>query len=551
VRKRLSRRTFILAGLGAGAAAFARWATRPDTVLYNGRILTMSARAREVEALALAGDRVFAIGTSAEMLALADSSTQRVDLGGKRVTPGFNDAHSHPCSSGVALLTQIPLEMDSIESVKSAIHAKAAATAPGEWVVGFLYDDTKTPRPLDRADLDAAAPDHPVVVQHRGGHTAFVNSRALALVNITQSSPNPPHGEYFRDASGRHNGRVAESAAEAILALAIKPPTREDYRKGAALISKQLASRGVTSACEADGDPAVLQGYQDARDAGELMGRFYTHIDYGALDKMIAAGVHTGFGDEWVRVGAVKLFADGSISERTALLSQPYAGLGDYRGISRASRETLYEQARKAYLAGWQVGTHANGDVAIDTILGVYEQLQREVPRRDPRLRIEHCTLVTPDLVRRIRAAGVIPLPFAGYVFFHGEKMRFYGEERLKHMFAMRDFLDAGIKAAPGSDYTASPAEPMLWLRSEVTRTDANGHVWGANQRITIEEAIRCSTVHGAHASFEEGMKGGLDPGQLADLVVWDQDLLAIDPAGLMSVKPERTMLGGRWVYES
>jgi predicted amidohydrolase YtcJ len=551
VRKRLSRRTFILAGLGAGAAAFARWATRPDTVLYNGRILTMSARAREVEALALAGDRVFAIGTSAEMLALADSITQRVDLGGKRVTPGFNDAHSHPCSSGVALLTQIPLEMDSIEAVKSAIHAKAAATAPGEWVVGFLYDDTKTPRPLDRADLDAAAPDHPVVVQHRGGHTAFVNSRALALVNITQSSPNPPHGEYFRDASGRHNGRVAESAAEAILALAIKPPTREDYRKGAALISKQLASRGVTSACEADGDPAVLQGYQDARDAGELMGRFYTHIDYGALDKMIAAGVHTGFGDEWVRVGAVKLFADGSISERTALLSQPYAGLGDYRGISRASRETLYEQARKAYLAGWQVGTHANGDVAIDTILGVYEQLQREVPRRDPRLRIEHCTLVTPDLVRRIRAAGVIPLPFAGYVFFHGEKMRFYGEERLKHMFAMRDFLDAGIKAAPGSDYTASPAEPMLWLRSEVTRTDANGHVWGANQRITIEEAIRCSTVHGAHASFEEGMKGGLDPGQLADLVVWDQDLLAIDPAGLMSVKPERTMLGGRWVYES
>jgi len=551
VRKRLSRRTFILAGLGAGAAAFARWATRPDTVLYNGRILTMSARAREVEALALAGDRVFAIGTSAEMLALADSSTQRVDLGGKRVTPGFNDAHSHPCSSGVALLTQIPLEMDSIEAVKSAIHAKAAATAPGEWVVGFLYDDTKTPRPLDRADLDAAAPDHPVVVQHRGGHTAFVNSRALALVNITQSSPNPPHGEYFRDASGRHNGRVAERAAEAILALAIKPPTREDYRKGAALISKQLASRGITSACEADGDPEVLQGYQDARDAGELMGRFYTHIDYGALDKMIAAGVHTGFGDEWVRVGAVKLFADGSISERTALLSQPYAGLGDYRGISRASRETLYEQARKAYLAGWQVGTHANGDVAIDTILGVYEQLQREVPRRDPRLRIEHCTLVTPDLVRRIRAAGVIPLPFAGYVFFHGEKMRFYGEERLKHMFAMRDFLDAGIKAAPGSDYTASPAEPMLWLRSEVTRTDANGHVWGANQRITIEEAIRCSTVHGAHASFEEGMKGGLDPGQLADLVVWDQDLLAIDPAGLMSVKPERTMLGGRWVYES
>jgi predicted amidohydrolase YtcJ len=551
VRRRISRRTFVATAVAASAAAFARWDTRPDTILHNGRILTMGASNPEVEALAVAGSRVFAIGTNAEMLALAGSGARRVDLGGQRVTPGFNDAHSHPCDSGVALLTQVALDLDSLEAIKAAIRAKAAATPPGDWVVGFLYDDTKTPRPLSRGDLDAAAPDNPVVVQHRGGHTAFVNSRALALAKIEESTPNPPHGEFFRDDAGRHNGRVAEDAAEAITTLAIKSPSRDDYRKGAALISKQFASRGITSACEANGNPAILQGYQDAREAGELMGRFYTHIDYAELDKMIAAGVHTGFGDEWVRVGAVKLFADGSISERTALLSEPYAGLNGFRGISRASRETLYAQARKAYLAGWQVGTHANGDVAIDTVLGIYEQLQREFPRRDPRLRIEHCTLVTPDLVRRIKAAGVVPLPFAGYVFFHSEKMHFYGDERLKHMFAMRDFLDAGIKAAPGSDYTASPADPMLWLRSEVTRTDASGHTWGANQRITVEEAIRCSTVHGAYASFEEGIKGSLEPGRLADLVVWDHDLLAIDPTALMSVKPERTMLGGRWVYEA
>jgi predicted amidohydrolase YtcJ len=550
-RSFISRRSFIAAGLGATASAWARWDTRPDAVLYNGAILTMGTRMPEVEALALAGSRVLALGTSTEMLALAGADTRRIDLAGRRVTPGFNDAHSHPCDSGVALLTQVPLEMDSLEAIKAAIQTRAAATRPGEWVVGFLYDDTKTPRPLERGDLDAAAPEHPVVVQHRGGHTAFVNSRALALAKVAEDTPDPEHGQYFRDASGRHNGRVAERAVDAFLTLAVKAPTREDYRRGAALISRQFASRGITSACEADGNPAILQGYQDARDAGELTGRFYTHIDFGQLDSMIAAGVHTGLGDEWVRVGAVKLFADGSISERTALLSAPYAGLGDFRGISRASREALYEQARKAYLAGWQVGTHANGDVAIDTILGVYEQLQREQPRRDARLRIEHCTLVTPELVRRIKAAGVIPLPFAGYVYFHGEKMHFYGEERLKHMFAMRDFLDAGIRAAPGSDYTASPAEPMLWLRSEVTRTDASGHTWGANQRITMQEAIRCSTLHGAYASFEENIKGTLEPGQLADLVVWDHDLLKVDPETLLSVKPERTMLGGRWVYEA
>jgi predicted amidohydrolase YtcJ len=294
-----------------------------------------------------------------------------------------------------------------------------------------------------------------------------------------------------------------------------------------------------------------LQGYQDARDAGDLRMRVYAHIALDDIDKLMSAGIHTGFGDEWIRIGALKQFADGSISERTAWLSQPYVGMGDYHGLQVGSREKLYENSRKAYAAGWQLGTHANGDNAIDETLGVYEQLHREMPKRDPRFRIEHCTVLNESLIRRMSALNVIPIPFSGYVYFHGDVMHFYGNERTEQMFPMRSFLDAGLRAPDSSDYTASPSDPMMWLQSQVTRTDPKGNVWGPSQRIGIEEAIRCGTLNGAYASFEENLKGSIEPGKLADLVVLGQDPFKVDPSSLIKIPVERTMVGGKWVYES
>jgi predicted amidohydrolase YtcJ len=225
--------------------------------------------------------------------------------------------------------------------------------------------------------------------------------------------------------------------------------------------------------------------------------------------------------------------------------------MGDYRGLQVSSREDLYENSRKAHAAGWQLGTHANGDLAIDEILGVYEQVQREMPRRDPRYRIEHCTLLNPALIQRMKALNVIPAPFSCYVYFHGDVMHFYGEERLQHMFPMRDFLNAGLRPTDSSDYTASPSDPMMWLHSQVTRTDMQGKVWGANQRITVEEAICCGTINGAYASFEENIKGTISPGKLADLIVLGRDPFRSDPASLISIPVERTMMGGKWMYEA
>ena len=525
--------------------------TEPDLILHNGNIWTVNPGMPRAQAVAVSGSRFTAVGLNDEVLNLATAHTRKVDLGTKRVLPGFNDAHAHPSMSGVHHLRMLACDMSSITAIQAALRARSAQTPTGQWVLGFLYDDGKTPRPLNRRDLDEAVPDHPVLVRHRGGHTAFVNSRAFALAGVDDTTPDPPGGRFDHEPSGRLNGHVSDNAMAIFVKLTAYEPTRDDYRKGVGLVAKMMSSKGVTSVCDADAQPEDLQAYQDARDAGELVTRVYCHITYSAIDRLIATGIHTGLGDEWIRLGAVKLYTDGSISERTAWLSQDYLGVPGYHGLQLGTRDEVYEAARKTRAAGWQVATHANGDLAIDEILGIYEQVHQEVPRRDPRFRIEHCTLINEASVARMRSLGVIPVPFSCYVYFHGDVMHFYGEERLKQMFAMRTFLDAELRPTDSSDYTASPSHPMMWLQSQVTRADMNGHQWGLNQRITVEEAIRCGTIHGAYASFEEAQKGSIEPGKLADLVVLDRDPLTADPSSLIQIAVERTMVGGKWVYES
>ena len=547
-----SRREF-LGALGA-FSLFPLEQERPDLILYNGNILTVNDREPRAEAVAVRQDRFLAVGSNSDVLHLASAATKKIDLGGKTVTPGFIDAHSHPAEAGLMHLRMVDCDLRSIPAIQAALRERAAKTPAGDWVLGFKYDDTKTEegRPLTVADLDAAVPDHPVHVEHRGGHTSYSNSLAFRKAGIDEKTPDPPGGRIDRDpATGKLTGRVAESANDFFDRTIPRHFTRDDHRDGVKLVSKMLARTGITSATEAQGTPTDLLAYQDAHESGDLLYRAYCFINFHFLDAMIAAGNRTGLGDEWVRVGAVKLVCDGSISERTARLSAPYEGRPDDYGILVMTEEELYTHGRKAHLAGWQVGTHANGDVAIDTTLGVYERLQKENPRRDPRFRLEHCTVVNDGLIARIKALGAIPTPFSTYVYYHGEKMRFYGAERLNHMFALRSFLDAGIRPTQASDYPPGEFIPMMALQSEVTRTDRKGHVWGPQQRITVEEAIRVGTLYGAYASYEENLKGSIEAGKLADLVVLGRDPLKENPSTLLTIPVERTMAGGRWTFES
>ena len=545
----LSRREF--AGL-LGATALSAASTEPELILLNGMIHTIDPANPQAEAVAIANGRFLAVGTNSEISAYASSRTKRIDLGRFSVFPGFIDAHMHVAQSGLEHLQSVDTDLPSIAAIKDAIRKRASDTPAGNWVLGFKYDDTKMAegRPINRQDLDEAAPNNPVYVQHRGGHTAFVNSAALNKADINDQTPNPAGGAYEHGADGKLTGRIMDNGNAAFRSKIPSTATRSDRRDGVKLITQLLVRAGVTSAHDALGNPDDLLAYQDAYEAGDLHARIYCLIGAPHIDKMIRAGIRTGLGNEWVRVGAMKLMLDGSISERTARLSQPYVGRPNDYGILIMGEEEMYTWARKAHLAGWQIASHANGDGTIDQALRVYERLQRESPRNDPRFRLEHCTVISDGLVRRIKAIGAIPTPFSSYAYYHGEKLSVYGEERVNRMFALRSFLDAGVRATQASDYTASPFDPMMALQSEVTRTDKNGNVWGPKQRITIQEALQVGTMNGAYASFEENQKGSVTPGKLADLVVLGRDPLREDPSKLIGIPVQRTMVGGKWMFE-
>jgi len=571
----ISRKRFL--GMGAAAAAAAAvsgaaparpsgpWPTSthdslpqatpsgaPDLVVVNGRVLTQDDTNPSAEAFAVSAGRITAVGTSDDVRNLVGRGTEVLDVAGMTVVPGFIDAHSHPSGGGVSALVNVDTNLGSVAAIKDALAARARETPPGEWVVGYLYDDTKLieGRPLNRWDLDEAVPDHPVAVGHRGGHTGVYNALAFQLAGITADTPDPRGGRFYRE-GGELTGKVAERARGVFRELMPSGSTREQRQAGIKLISGMMNATGLTSVHQTGTATNDYIAYQDALDAGELGYRAYLLPRGGTFRSLTAAGVRTGFGGEWVRIGAVKFAADGSASERTMRMSTPYVGRPDDFGILTMSQEEIHEGVEEAHRAGWQVGIHANGDVTIDMVLNAYERVQELWPRPDCRHRIEHCSLVNPDLLRRIKAAGVIPTPFYTYVYYHGNKWVEYGPEKMEWMFAHKSFLDYGIPVGPASDYTPGPFEPLMAIQSMVTRTDYAGRVWGASQRITVDQALKICTVNGAYAGFEEDVKGSITAGKYADFAILEDDPHDVDPAAIKDIPVVRTVVNGASRFEA
>jgi predicted amidohydrolase YtcJ len=563
-----SRRGFVsLAGAGIAGLVNAPWrAAAQDTnsqdadlVVFNAKVYTVDSRAPKAEAFAIKANRFTAVGTNAEIKSI--KAAQTLDAKQMTIVPGFIDCHNH--APGNTLLYDVivgnpyVVEFVTIASIVEKLRAKARETPPGTWVEGYFFDDTKVKdnRLLNVHDLDQVSQDHPVAVHHRGGHTSFYNSKAFQMAGVDKNTPNPPGGTFDHDPSGELNGRVTDRATGTLNRIGNRPKFSEEQiqqrdRDGLAYISKQFVRYGVTSVHHEGGNLAALQ---QVRARGELLHRVSYEASGRVLESMISGGIMTGFGDEWIRLGATSEHTvDGSFSERTMALSTPYPGVTPpYKGNITETQEQLNSWIERVHRAGIQVNCHANGDVAIDMVLTAVERAQRLFPRADARPKITHCTLVTDDLLRRIKAAGVVPAAFTTYAYYNSDKFHFYGEELMKRSMPYRSFLDAGVPAAAGSDFPPGPFDPRMAIQGMVTRTGWDGQTWGANQRISVDEALRVNTINGAYNSHEEAIKGSITPGKLADFVVLSDDLFTLGDEKIKDLEIVRTVVGGTTVYQA
>jgi predicted amidohydrolase YtcJ len=531
-----------------------------DLIVRNANVYTIDARLPRAQAFVIRNGRFIAVGSNAEIAAISSKGAQLFDAQGMTIVPGFIDCHVHPV--GEVLLYEVSVgnpfdvEFVTISNILDKLSARARQTPPGYWVRGFFYDDTKVKdkRPLNIRDLDKVSRDHPVMVQHRGGHTSFYNSKAFELAGITRNTPDPPGGTFDRDTDGNLNGRVTDNALDVFDKVGLNPTyspqeQHERRRNGAAHMSKEFVRYGLTSVHHEGGDLASLE---EIRDRDELLHRVNFQLNDADLEKMINAGIRTGFGDEWVRIGGtVEHTLDGSFSERTMSISTGYPSQPGYKGNVTDTQEALNAWVERVHRARIQINCHANGDTAIEMMMKAVARAQQLFPVKDARPKITHCTLINDDLLRKIKELGAIPMPFTTYAYYNADKFHFYGKELMSRSMAFRSFIDAGITAAAGSDFFPGPFAPLMGLQGMVTRTGWNGEKWGVNQKISVDEALQIMTLNGAYASHEEAIKGSITPGKLADFVLLSADPHTVAPDTIKDIKVVRTVTGGRTAYQA
>jgi predicted amidohydrolase YtcJ len=515
----------------------------------------------DTEALLLFGDRVLAAGPTRELRQQA-ASAECWEYPGATIVPGFNDAHQH-LTMTAAQTTGLDLSADRVgtpAALAEAISDYAASLPLDAWIIGSRYDHTRTSegRKVTRDELDRLTGDRPAIVVNIGAHWGVANSSALVKAGLQDGPEDTWEGQVGRDSTGRLDGYVAEQAlfdfVYPSLALhePVAPPTSlDDLTRGILTMAEKFLASGLTSVGDAMVGPRELAALQAARTRG-LPLRVNALLTFPNLSRLAELGIQGGFGDDWLRIGGIKAFADGAVAGRSCAVAEPFEGTDDL-GVLTTDPARLQDLVERASAAGTCLAVHANGERAITLVLDAVEAVE---PRADGRNRlqhrIEHCSIITPELLTRMVRLDVAAVPFGSYAYFHGDTLiDWYGRDRLDRMFAHRSMIDAGITVAGSSDYPCGPWEPLLGLQSCVTRVSRGGLAVGLSQRISLREAIWVYTVGSARVSGEAHAKGRLAPGYLADFTVLEGDLMHVEPDGIGSVPVLATWVGGEPRWES
>ncbi|ELK45633.1 amidohydrolase [Halobacillus sp. BAB-2008] len=522
-------------------------------VFINGEVFTSDHRFSVHEAVAIGGNRILGVGTNQEIQAFVESGTEVTDLEGRTLMPGFIDAHAHLELYGTNQLGVNAKAVHSIPELLDQLLLAAEDIPKGQWIRGWGYNQNHLAeqRHLTRDDLDKVSTSHPIIVVRTCGHISCVNTKALELTGITDSVVDPPGGKYHRDTSGRLTGLLMESAHMAMFQHA--DYSEEEVQKGLAIASADFLELGITSVHDAGGyGTKHIRYLQKAVQEKTLKQRIYAL--YGSLSdsvSMVEAGIRsgmaTGIGDDSFRIGPAKVFIDGSSSGPTCKMREGYTSNPAGSGMLYMDQHALDRSLLSAYEHGWQLTAHAMGDQAVDMLLTTLERARSGRP--GTRHRIEHSGFTPADLVQRMKAVRAIPIPNPAFLHEFGDGYRKDYGNRVEAMFPMHAFAQNDIPFAIGSDSPITTADPFVGIHAAITRQSKSGRSIGAEQGITLEEALRAYTWGGAYASGEEDVKGSLKPGMLADLIILDRPVLNTPIQQLPEVTVDETILDGKTVF--
>ncbi|MEK6757093.1 MAG: amidohydrolase [Bacteroidota bacterium] len=527
-----------------------------DVVFTNARIWTVDGNKPTADAVAVLVGRILALGTADEMKKHVGPQTKVIDVKGKRMLPGFIDNHTHFLNGGFQL-QNVDLRYAKNEVEFARLIRERAEKYAGRWITGGDWDHDNWPGGnLPTKELiDKYTVNTPVFVNRYDGHMALANSNVLRIAGITRDTPNPPGGTIVRDPKTGEPTGVLKDEAMSLVYKHIPDPTDQEMLEAARLGLAEARKFGVTSIQDVS-SAADLRIYQTLKEKGELTARFHCRLPLAQWEHLAATGIKIPFGDEWIRIGSMKAFADGSLGSSTALFFEPYASDPSTRGLAMdvVIDGRLEKWATAADKAGLQLSIHAIGDSGNSLMLDLFEKIVRANPAWDRRFRIEHAQHIHPKDFRRYAKLGVIASVQPYHAIDDGRwAEKRIGHERCETTYPFRSFLDAGVKLSFGSDWTVAPLNPLLGIYAAVTRrtTDgANPNGWFPKQKISVAEAIEAYTINNAYASFEEKDKGSITVGKLADLVVLSDDILSIDPVKIEHVQVEITVVGGKVVYE-